>query len=118
MSKEVMTSLPVKTYQSLLQAPKKKSSLARTALHLIWNARNPSDSYIQSPPAPTEKVLYKTRDGWESFLLRHPPKRGNGIPVLISTGPILHPVHLQLGNKHLLQALHQHGYDVYESKIV
>ena len=113
MSKEVMASLTKFSNMKWLPTQPTSRNIGRKALNFLWTARNPSENYLHPPPMNTEKVLYNTKDGWESHLLRIPPKNGTGVPVIVATGPILHPKHVLLLNHHLIESLNQNGFDVY-----
>ncbi len=96
-----------------LSLPKETPPLTDALLRLVWSSRHPRERYTMQPLPVPDKILYHTKDGWGIHLERFPHTHGRGEPLIISTGPVLHPRILTLGEAKALQLLRASGFDIY-----
>ncbi|MEC7983984.1 MAG: alpha/beta fold hydrolase, partial [Myxococcota bacterium] len=92
---------------------KEKPPLGDFLLRFLWSSRHPRERYTLAPMAVPDRIMYHTKDGWEIQLERFPNTKGRGEPLIISTGPVIHPRILTLDKAVALQSLRAQGFDVY-----
>ena len=88
---------------------------ARSIVHGLLS--DPHDGrYLDRPcPAESERIAYRTPDGWRCALTRYPAAPGSsGEPVLLATGLALNHLSVDYGpDVSLVRRLQAHGFDVF-----
>ena len=85
-------------------------------MSFFWSIRHPRAKFCEDLCPVPDRIIYQSSDGCRTTVSRYPHTQGRGEPLILATGPLIHPRILRLGQASFLKELQKQGFTIVNKK--